>query len=190
MATSIPITEPLRVRAGDTWIWRREDLSDYPAGTWTLKYRFKSATFGFEITAAADGTNYAISVPAATTTTYPAASYNWIAWVSDGSTSTTVRSGALEVQPDLRAGTAGAGLDLRTPTRLILDAVEAVLKKTATYEQRRMVWDNRELERFSPADLLKLYDSLKLQVSREELIENSSLSRVNPSTIFLRLERA
>jgi hypothetical protein len=190
MAIAIPTIEPQRARAGDSWSWRREDLTDYPATTWTLKYRFKSETIGFEITASASGTAFAISVPSATTATYPAGSYNWIAWLTDGVTSTTVRTGLLTVDPDLRAGTAASALDLRTPARLMLDAVTAVLQKTATYEQRRMTWDNRELERHNPADLLKLYDSLKTQVAREELSANSSLSRVDPSTIFIRLERA
>jgi len=45
MAATIPSDEPARLRAGDTWKWTRT-LGDYPAGTWTLKYRFKNAAGG------------------------------------------------------------------------------------------------------------------------------------------------
>ena len=65
MAVDIPENEPDTLRAGDTWKWTRT-LADYPASAWTLKYRFKSAAGGFEITATASGDSYAITVAAST----------------------------------------------------------------------------------------------------------------------------
>ena len=53
MAQSIPTTEPTRLRAGDTWQWRREDLSDYPATAWTLTYWFRNSTDHLDVSAAA-----------------------------------------------------------------------------------------------------------------------------------------
>ncbi len=38
MAITIPETEPLEFYAGETVKWKRTDLSDYPAPTWTLNY--------------------------------------------------------------------------------------------------------------------------------------------------------
>ena len=66
MAVDIPENEPDTLRAGDTWKWTRT-LADYPASAWTLKYRFKSAAGGFEITATASGDSYAITFAASTT---------------------------------------------------------------------------------------------------------------------------
>ena len=51
MAASIPTTEPTSLRAGNTWQWRREDLSDYPASTWTLTYHFRNRTSHFDVVA-------------------------------------------------------------------------------------------------------------------------------------------
>ena len=38
MAITIPETEPLEFYLGETVKWKRTDLSDYPAPTWTLNY--------------------------------------------------------------------------------------------------------------------------------------------------------
>ena len=38
MAITIPETEPLEFYAGETVKFKRTDLSDYPAPTWTLYY--------------------------------------------------------------------------------------------------------------------------------------------------------
>ena len=38
MAITIPETEPLEFYAGETVKFKRTDLSDYPAPTWTLNY--------------------------------------------------------------------------------------------------------------------------------------------------------
>jgi hypothetical protein len=72
-----PTNEPIEARAGDTWSWRRDDLADYPAPTWVLKYRAKNAAGGFEIVAAADGAAHLVTVPAATTAVYTAGIYDW-----------------------------------------------------------------------------------------------------------------
>lgn len=53
MTATIPDREPAQLRCGDTWRWTRS-LADYPATTWTLKYRYKTASTGFEIVATAD----------------------------------------------------------------------------------------------------------------------------------------
>lgn len=42
MSVTVPTTEPESVVAGDTWTWKRL-LADYPAGTYTLKYRLINA---------------------------------------------------------------------------------------------------------------------------------------------------
>ena len=42
MAMTIPETEPLDFYSGETVRWKRTDLSDYPAPTWTLNYFLKN----------------------------------------------------------------------------------------------------------------------------------------------------
>ena len=42
MDITIPETEPLEFYSGTTVKWKRTDLSDYPAPTWTLNYFLKN----------------------------------------------------------------------------------------------------------------------------------------------------
>jgi len=163
----IPDNEPLSLRAGDTWKWTRT-LDDYPAGTWTLKYRFKNAAGGFEITAAASGTDHAVTVAAATTAAYASGSYAWMAWVEGGSSEKyTVDTGVLVVDPDYRTGTATAALDDRSHARKMLDAIETWLESrdsaVAEYEIA-----GRRMKYIPIAELVKLRNRYRLEIQSED----------------------
>lgn len=136
MPFQIPTDEPLELRAGDTWEWRREDLSDYPASTWALTYRFKNEDGGFEIVAAADGASFAVSVDAATTATYAPGAYDWQAQVSDGTEKHTIEGGTLTVLASFFATSATTAYDNRTHARKALDAINAQLESRATSDQQ------------------------------------------------------
>ena len=58
MATTIHTYKPKILVAGDTWKWKRKDLStDYPSSEWTLIYQPRGATTGtISITSGRDGT--------------------------------------------------------------------------------------------------------------------------------------
>lgn len=126
MAT--PTNEPRSARAGDTWAWRREDLTDYPPGTWTLRYFFKAPSANFSFDATADGTAFAIARTAAQTAVYTAGVYQWFAFVTDGTARHQVDEGTLEVLPDM--GVAG-NLDTRSTARKILEYLDAALVTAA-----------------------------------------------------------
>lgn len=167
-----PTNEPLELRAGDTWEWRRNDLADYPAGTWTLTYRFKNAAGGFEVVAAADGTNYSVTVAAATTANYAAGTYTWAAQVVSGTTKKTVDTGTLKVMANLFAGTATTASDQRTHAKKVLDAVEAVLEGRASLDQEEFQIGGRMLKRTPLADLIRFRAIYKAEVERELAAEN------------------
>ncbi len=161
----IPANEPSSLRAGDTWKWTRT-LADYPAGTWTLKYRFKNATSYVEIVAGTSGTDHSVSVAAATTAAYVAGSYTWMAWVEGGTSEKyTVDTGTLEVDPDYRAST--AAYDGRSHARKMLDAIEAWLEArdpaVAEYEIA-----GRRMKYIPIAELVKLRNRYGLEVRNEE----------------------
>ena len=162
----IPDNEPESARAGDTWKWTRS-LSDYPAPAWTLKYRFKNAAGGFEVVGSASGSDYAITVAAATTAVYAAGTYNWIAWVEGGSSEKyTVDSGVLEVLPEYRSGGAAVALDDRSHAKTMLDRIEAWLETkdpaVAEYEIA-----GRRMKYIPIIDLIKLRDRYRGEVVRE-----------------------
>jgi hypothetical protein len=153
----IPSNEPASLRIGDTWKWTRH-FDDYPAASWTLKYRFKHATLatGFEIVASTSGSDYAVTVTAATTGGYTAGKYTWIAWVEGGSSEKyTVDTGSTTLTPDYRAGTVTTALDDRSHPRKMLDAIEAWLESrdvaVAEYEIA-----GRRMKYIPIADLIKL----------------------------------
>jgi hypothetical protein len=163
----IPTNEPAELRSGDTWKWTRS-LADYPASAWALKYRFKSPTSGFEITATTSGNDYAITVTAATTAAYAAGTYTWIAWVEGGTSEKyTVDTGVMAVDADYRSGTATAALDDRSHARKTLAAIESWIESrnpgVAEYEIA-----GRRMKYIPVSDLLKLRQSYKSEVAAEE----------------------
>lgn len=173
MTVSIPDNEPSELRAGDTWKWTRT-LGDYPASTpWTLKYRFKNAAGGFEITASASGDGYSVTVTAAASAAYAAGSYDWIGWVenSDASEKYTIDTGTLLVLPNLRSGTATAAQDVRSHAQTVLDAVEAVIENRATLDQEAYEIAGRSLKRTPLAELFKFRRLYRAEVRAEKQAE-------------------
>jgi hypothetical protein len=137
MSATVPLSEPTKLRAGFTWSWRREDLAaDYPAGTWSLNYAFKNAANHFEITAVADGDNFAVTVAAATNASYAAGKYNWAAWVESGAEKHEAGEGWIEIEAAFTGATA---FDTRSHARKVLDAIEAEIEGKATAAQIAMV---------------------------------------------------
>lgn len=168
MTATVPVREPAELRAGNTWVWRREDLADYPASTWTLKYRLKNGESHIEITATADSDAFAVSVAAASTAAYQAGTYRWVAFVESGSERHEIGAGWVTVKPSYNDDKA---LDDRTFAQVALEAVEAVLRGNPTYAQRSLQIAGRALERFKPAELRIERQRLKGEVYREQLAE-------------------
>lgn len=163
--SNIPNQEPASLRVGDTWRWTRT-LADYPAGTWTLKYRFKNASTGFEIVASASGTDHSVTHPAATTAALAAGKYTWQAWVEGGTSEKyTVDSGSMVLEADYRTVSVTTALDDRSHARKMVDQIEAWLEShgdgVSEYEiaGRRM--------RYDKAGLIKLLHNYKAQVQAE-----------------------
>jgi len=64
MAITIPETEPLEFYAGETVKFKRTDLSDYPAPTWTLYYVLQKTGTRITFNSSQDGstTSHLISL--------------------------------------------------------------------------------------------------------------------------------
>jgi len=167
MTATVPTTEPDALRAGMTWAWTRE-LTDYPAGTWTLTYWFKQlAASGakFSAVATASGSTHSVSVAAATTAAYTAGEYSWVAVVASGAEVYEVDRGTLTLLPKYNAD---AALDDRSHARVVLDAIEAVIENRATLDQQEYTIGNRSLKRMSVDELMKFRDKYRAEVYAEE----------------------
>lgn len=165
--TDIPDNEPAQLRVGDTWKWTRT-LDDYPAGTWTLKYRFKNAAGGFEVVASSVGTTHSVTVTASTTAAYNAGDYTWQAWVEGGSSEKyTVESGNVTLLADYRAAAANVALDDRSHAQKVVDAIEAWIESkdpaVAEYEIA-----GRRMKYIPITDLIALRSKYKMEVQSEQ----------------------
>lgn len=167
MGYTVPTSEPSQLRSGDTWQWRREDLSDYPASTWTLTYYFRNASGYFDVAASADGDLFAVSVAAATTAAYTAGWYDWYALVSAGTERYQIGTGRIEVLADVSAAVA---FDGRGWARRMLDLVEAALLGRATSDELDLInatMGDRGLSR-DRGGLIALRSQLKTELAATE----------------------
>ena len=158
MAT-IPTIEPQTLALGDTVKWNRDDLSDYPAPTWTLTYWLYNATKSYSVVATANGVNHSVVITAATSAAYVAGTYTWKAFVTTGSGSTAERyevdSGTFIIQANPAILVSNAGLDDRSHVKKVLDAIRAVIEDRASKDQESFSIAGRSLSRTSIDDLLK-----------------------------------
>lgn len=165
----IATKEPTEVVSGDTIQWRREDISDYPATLWTLKYHLRGPS-QIEITASADGANFAITVTAADSATWNPGTYAWEAYVYDIA-ATGLRhkvpgaSGRIEVTKNYAE--ADDVYDPRTVNEIILDNVNAVLSNSATLQQLAYSIGGRSLSRHSLTELRALKNEYEIKVRKD-----------------------
>lgn len=175
MSIEIPTIEPAKVRAGDTVTWLKS-LADYPAGTWTLYYRFINATAKIDITASASGDAHLVSVPITITDDWVVGDYTYIAWVTAGTERVTVAQGRITVLPNL-AAIATAGYDSRTHAKKMLDAIDASILSLSSGERLAVIEAEIAGRRFKYDfnGLMKLRNIYAAQVSAEENAERASL---------------
>lgn len=175
-----PTNEPLQLRAGDTWAWRRDDLTaTYPAPTWTLTYYFKSASANFSITASASGAAFAVSVAKATTATRTAGRYKWTASVDNSTERHVVDLGELVVLPDYAVA---GNLDDRSHARKMLDAIEALLEGRATKDQQAYTHGDVSITRIPIERLKQIRDEYRAEVAsqrRAERLRNGKPAQTN-----------
>lgn len=189
MTYSVPTTEPTELRAGDTWQWRRDDLADTPAPAWVLTYYFRNATAYFDVIAAADGANHAVTVAKATSASKVAGIYDWIAVATSATERREVARGRTTILPDYAAA---AVLDTRSYARKMLDTVEAALLGRATKDQLDVIEStlaDRGLKR-TPETMIALRSQLTSEVKREENAEALRLGRPSKTRLMVRFGNA
>lgn len=162
-----------QVVAGDTLKPAPLALASFPAGTWTLNYRFTPRFAGaapVTFAASAAGTSHQVNVPAATTADWAPGTYTCNAWVSNvAGERYAVASETCQVTVQPNPATLPAGTDTRSQAELALAAVTAMITGKATTAVQRYKINGRELESYPLPDLLKLERKLKADVDAERV---------------------
>lgn len=163
-----PAILPTRLRAGDTWQWRRT-IDGYPASTWTLKTYFRSDA-DLEprvVTAVASGDDYAITVAAADSAVYPPGRYRFVERVDALGIVKTITAGDVTILADF----ANLANDDRTWAQRCLAAIKAVMENRANTDQASMTIDDTALSRMGWQELNDQYLRFKRIVDRERGID-------------------
>jgi hypothetical protein len=127
------------------------------------------------LTATAEGSMWKAS---ASTAEWTAGFYAWQAWATyaDGTVSVISR-GDFNLSAALGVG------DVRSQARKNLEAIQAMLAGNLSEGVRRYRINNRELERYSVAELLSLESRYKAELKREERTE-AGRSTLGPRIAF------
>lgn len=188
--TDIAEGEPLALVRGDTWAWKRSDLgSDYPPAGWALSYaarREGSTADEFVITAAESGSDYLVTVDAATTADYAAGIWNWSAHMTRSSDGARVTIG--RGQWTIAANLAADDVDTRTYARRTLDAIEAVIEGRASKSDQSYSIAGRSLSRIPLGELLAFRDKFRREVRAEMEAETRSKSGSVGRTMAVRFQ--
>jgi len=114
------------------------------------------------IAATKNGADFSIS---ASTVDWTAGLYVWQAWATyPDATKAIIATGNVDVEAALAVG------DLRSVARKNVEAIEAMLSNNAGEGVRRYRINNRELERYSVAELMKLLSYWRERMKREERV--------------------
>lgn len=171
-----PYIVPEYLISGEIWNWLFTPVLYTPADGFTLTYyfnllndvAFQNLRCSFNIATTVNGNNYwtykdsGTIVPdqSPTVPALVAGEYQWYSRRSGTSNGTTVKEraqwGQLTIFPDQTTG-----VDVRTLERIIFEALEAMIKDTASMEQQEYTLGNRHIGKMNRKDLLMFRDRYK-----------------------------
>jgi nucleotide-binding universal stress UspA family protein len=177
----VKIAEPLLITQGEDIDWKQSFL-DYPASEWTLQYRFRGPGTGFNVTATADGGDFAVSVTSEQTEAMAVGKYLWQAWatnISDSTITRKVADGSVTVERGFSESSPGM-VELRTIAKQNVDAIDATLlvmgsSKISSYEMTTPV-GSKKVVYGSRSELLeqrKYYAKIVARENARERIEET-----------------
>ena len=160
MAITIPDTEPLDFYSGETVKFKRTDLSDYPAPTWTLYYVLQKTGTRITFNSSQDGssTNHLVSLAPATTANYTVGLYHWVVEARNGTDVYVVDEGYLEIKTDYAEQS--SGYDDRSVAKKMVDAYESLFSNqitNSTLEQLSYSIAGRSISKMSASEIRTEY---------------------------------
>ena len=127
-----PESEPLKFHAGETVKWKRTDLSDFPASTYTLYYTLVKDGTRITFNSSQDGSteNHAVTLAHATTAAYTVGVYSWSVEARSSSEVYVVDKGVMEILTDYAEQSSGS--DERSVAKKMVDAYESLFANQIT----------------------------------------------------------
>ena len=163
---------------------------DYPASEgWGLTYYLVKSDKLITITATGNGDIFEVSESAATTATWDAGFYSWVAKVDKSGEVHTVDSGTVEILTDYSQQS--SGYDSRTAARIMLDNIETFLKNKDSYVANYSISTSsgsRALAEISLEELLRIRNRLLAEIAEEERLEDIENGRGDNQLIVYKIK--
>ena len=166
--TSIPEKEPVTIYKGETVVWNRKDLTDYPVGSYAMSWTARLESNGgtaFSATVTEVDDYYKFTLDNSATGGYTTGDYFWVLKVTQSSDSEEliIDSGKITVK-DNYFGSTG---DTRSHAKIMLDKIESILEGRADADVSSYSIQGRSLSKISINELLQWRDYYKSEYQKE-----------------------
>ena len=166
--TEIPEKEPITIYKGETVVWNRKDLTDYPVGSYAMSWTARLESNGgtaFSATVTEVDDYYKFTLDNSNTGGYTTGDYFWVLKVTQSSDSEEliIDSGKITVK-DNYFGSTG---DTRSHAKIMLDKIESILEGRADADVSSYSIQGRSLSKISINELLQWRDYYKAEYQKE-----------------------
>lgn len=160
---------------GSTVAWEVRLPLYLPSEGWALKYYFRGAGTGLNLTAVAEFDVFQLEITAAQSQTFTVGDYAWQSIAEKGADKIFIASGNVKIKKGFAAVAEATTIDNRSPVKIALDAIDAMIQGKAGLDQQEYTIGNRSLKRYAMKDLIdlrnhyqRLYnDELRAEASKQ-----------------------
>ena len=166
--TSIPEKEPVTFYKGETVVWTRKDLTDYPVGSYAMSWSARLESNGgtsFSATVTEVEDYYKFTLDNSATGGYTTGDYFWVLKVTQSSDSEEriLETGKITVK-DNYFGTTG---DTRSHAKIMVDKLESLIEGKADSDVSSYAIAGRSLNKLTPEELITWYNFYKSKYQQE-----------------------
>ena len=166
--TSIPEKEPVTFYKGETVVWTRKDLTDYPVGSYAMSWSARLESNGgtsFSATVTEVDDYYKFTLDNSATGGYTTGDYFWVLKVTQSSDSEEliIDTGKITVK-DNYFGTTG---DTRSHAKIMLDKIESLIEGRADADVSSYSIAGRSLNKLSVQELTEWRNYYKAEYQKE-----------------------
>ena len=166
--TSIPEKEPVTFYKGETVVWTRKDLTDYPVGSYAMSWSARLESNGgtsFTATVTEVDDYYKFTLDNSATGGYTTGDYFWVLKVTQSSDSEEriLESGKITVK-DNYFGSTG---DTRSHAKIMVDKLESLIEGKADSDVSSYAIAGRSLNKLTPEELITWYNFYKSKYQQE-----------------------